>query len=87
MRRRVETLKAFLEYTLTYDNTTYLTASEALALEKSRQRALTGEKLREICAAVQGEVNYYSDQDELTLSASELLILMGKYGRKSASDR
>ena len=79
MRRRVETLKAFLEYTLTYDNTTYLTASETLALEKSRQKALAAEKLREICAAVRGEVNYYSDQAEITLSASELLVLMGKY--------
>lgn len=78
MRRRVETVKAFLEHTLTCGNTTYLTASEAFSLEKSRQETLSAEKLREICAAVQGNVTYYSDAVR-TLSASELLTLMGKY--------
>ena len=78
MHQRVETLRVFLEHTLTYSNTTYLTASEALALEKSQQEALPAEMLREICAAVEGKVNYYADGVR-TLSASELLVLMGKY--------
>lgn len=87
MRRRVEILKEFLEHTLTYKNTAYITASEALKLEKSRPAALCTAKLREICAAVQTGATYYCD-GTYTLSASELLNLMGKYvcGRHLTGD-
>lgn len=77
MNRRIENLKKFLEYTLTYSDVEYITASESLKYEKYRSEPVKYSDIQAYADTFDGNVTFHSVKGEY-LCASELFSLLHK---------